>query len=343
MYNYDVVTIGSATRDALVKSKELAVRKNRAKRGLEESIVLPLGTKIRIEKMFFGTGGAGTNTAVTFARQKFRVAAVANVGNDPGGRAVIEELKKEHVDARFVRLDLKEHTAYSVVLEPISGERVILTYRGANEALRGEIIPFSKFRAPWVYLSSLSGDLSILKRAIRLKKKYATRLAWNPGGGDLALGLRKLRPFLKYMDVFLVNQEEAARLLGIPYRSVEKVFKKFDEIIDGIAVMTRGPKGVIVSDGKTMWRAGIFKEKAVVDRTGAGDSFGSGFVAGLIRKTRKKQFTDDGILYALRLGSANATSKVEYVGAKTGLLTKHEFESQKRWKHLPFSIEKIRI
>lgn len=342
---YDVVTIGSATRDVLLKHA-FRVVKNKS-RGLEESIVLPLGSKVPIKKIFFTTGGAGTNSAVTFARQGFRVATAIIIGNDPGGHAITTELKKEKVDTRFIRIDSREQTAYSVILEPLSGERVILNYRGANESLSASMIPLSNIRARWMYLTSLSGDLDILKEAIQLKKKYGTRLAWNPGGNDLALGLKKLRPFLTYIDIFIVNQEEAARLLGIPYRHVEKIFTTFDSLIDGIAVMTMGPAGVYVSDGKIIWRAGIYKEKAVVDRTGAGDSFGSGFVAGLMRRlkslsTQDGIFSEDAIFYALRLGSANATSKVEHIGAKRGLLTKYQFETEKRWKKLPFSSVKIK-
>ena len=69
----------------------------------------------------------------------------------------------------------------------------------------------------------------------------------------------------------------------------------------------------------------------MVDRTGAGDAFGSGFVAGLIQASR--------IEYAIRLGSANATSVVEYVGAKKGIVTKNDFEKSSRWKN--FKINKL--
>lgn len=345
---FDVVTIGSATRDALFKSKDFCVMPTPPDIGSGEALVLNLGSKIPIDHVYFSTGGAGTNTAVTFARQGFRVASIVNVGDDPGGRAILTELKKEKVDTSLIQTDTQTHTAYSVILEPASGERVILNYRGANDHLRKKIIPFSRIKTRWFYLSSLSGDIGILRGALSLKKKYGVRIAWNPGGNDLSLGFSRLAKFLNMVDVFIVNQEEAADLLGVPYHKTDAVFKKFDEVIDGIAVMTRGPRGVFVSDGKTIWQAGIFKEKKVADRTGAGDSFGSGFVSGLIRKIKQDKsktlyFDNDMIEYALRLGSANATSKVEHVGAKGGLLTKKEFENNPRWSKLPFSSRIIEI
>ena len=63
----------------------------------------------------------------------------------------------------------------------------------------------------------------------------------------------------------------------------------------------------------------------VVDRTGAGDAFGSGFVSALAKGA--------GVEQAIRAGSANATSVVEYVGAKKGILRLKDLGS-KRWQGL---------
>ena len=102
----------------------------------------------------------------------------------------------------------------------------------------------------------------------------------------------------------------------------------------GIVAVTKGPAGVTVSDGKNLYRAGTFKEKIIADRTGAGDSFGSGFVAGLMR-------SQGDIKYAIRLATANATSVVEQVGATEGILTKDQFEQDPRWKDLNIQVESL--
>ncbi|KKU37797.1 MAG: PfkB family kinase, nonfunctional [Candidatus Azambacteria bacterium GW2011_GWF2_46_32] len=133
------------------------------------------------------------------------------------------------------------------------------------------------------------------------------------------------------IDVLILNREEGAKLTGIDYKEEKKIFAALDKVINGIVVMTEGPKGAIVSDGKRIYRAGTYKEKKVVDRTGAGDAFGSGFVSGLIQ-------TGD-IEYAISLGSANGTSVVEHIGAQPGILTKTQF--RQRFKKL--KMEKIPI
>ena len=86
--------------------------------------------------------------------------------------------------------------------------------------------------------------------------------------------------------------------------------------------MTKGPKGVVASGGKYLYRAGVPKSK-VIDRTGAGDSFASGFITGFIKKRGNVE-------YAIQLGTANATSCLRKWGAKQGLLEKGEkFEKVK--------------
>src|SRR3989344_915666 len=137
-------------------------------------------------------------------------------------------------------------------------------------------------------------------RAIAALRRKKAKIAMDPSKYYLNLGARRLRPILRELDVITLNREEAAYLTGVPYGNERAIFKKFDTLVKGIAVMHDGP--------------------------GGGDAFGSGFVAGLAR------IQDIG--YAIRLGSANATSVVEAIGAQAGILTKRRFESEPRWRRL---------
>jgi ribokinase len=101
--------------------------------------------------------------------------------------------------------------------------------------------------------------------------------------------------------------------------------------VHGLSVITDGSKGCYVGDGSYMYHAGIFPERELIDRTGAGDAFGSGFVSALIGKD---SFSSQVIEQAIRAGSANATSVVEYIGAWEGLLTARTLKQNKRWAHL---------
>ena len=289
--------------------------------------------------MYFTTGGAATNAATTFARQNFKTAAIFRTGNDLSGAAIKEEMEKEKIDCSFAQTDATLKTAYSVILEETGGERTILNYRGANINLNPNEIPWNNIKTKWFYLTSISGNLDFLKNAAENKRKNNSFIAWNPGTDDLKKGLSALLPLLNHIDVFFVNQEEAAELLNISFVNLKEIFKKFDEVINGIAVITMGPDGALASDGKNIFRAGVFQEEKIIDRTGAGDAFGSGFTAGLARKNYNAENSNrETVKYAFTLASANATSKVEHIGAKFGLLTKEQFENSERFKNLDIEI-----
>ncbi|MDO8500003.1 MAG: carbohydrate kinase family protein [bacterium] len=328
---FDVVTIGTATRDAFIKSKDFHIDSDRHVLG-GKGLVMPLGAKLEIPEIYFSTGGGATNAAVTFARLGFKTACVAVVGDDVSGGAVIRDLKHEKVYRGFIKKK-KKPTAYSILLESLSGERTVLVYRGASEDMDEKSITWSRLRARWFYVSSLAGNLRLLKRIVAFALTNNIRIAYNPGGKELKQR-QKLLPFLKHIDILIANREEAALITGVSYKNEKNIFKKWDKMSPGINVLTDARRGVWVSDGKNIYKAGIYKEKKIVDRTGAGDAFGSGFVAGIMR-------TPKDLARAVKLGSANATSKVEGMGAKYGLLTWRQFEGQKRWKYLPIKINKI--
>lgn len=81
-----------------------------------------------------------------------------------------------------------------------------------------------------------------------------------------------------------------------------------------VVIVSDGPNGVVASDGKTVVKAGMYEDVKVIDRTGAGDAFASGFLSQWVQG---KSLVDS-IVFA----SANSTSVVQYIGAKTGILHK---------------------
>jgi len=177
-------------------------------------------------------------------------------------------------------------------------------------------------------------------------RKNRIKVALNPSYNHLVgHGRGQLLKHLKDVSLLVVNAGEASEITGVPFRREKLVFEKLDEIIPGIVAVTAGPKGVTVSDGAYIYKAGSFKNtKKVVDRTGAGDAFGSGFVAGLIHKKEKfikGSCSPENIEYAIRLASANATSAVESIGATKGTLSLKQFNGAMRFRKLKIDRNKI--
>jgi len=319
---YDITTFGSATRDVFLKSKGFEEREEKrffSKRG----IFISLGSKIPVEEIHFLTGGGGTNTAFTFKNQGFKVSFCGMVGNDFAGKEIIKELKRKKIPTDFLFINKKHHTNYSIVLAT-KDERTLLVYRGASEKIQEKDVPWQRLKAKWFYLAPLSGNaLRLFEPILKFAKKNSAKIALNPGKSQLSLPKKKLKKMLNLADIVILNQEEASFVTELPYHREKKIFKTLDDWVDGIVVMTKGPFGVVVSNGKWLYRAGILKTKKIVDRTGCGDAFGSGFVAGLIRATRNRQtITSRSIEYAIQFGSANATSCLQKLGAKNGLIKK---------------------
>ena len=327
---FDVITIGTATRDFFAKSKAFKVVST-PEFVSGWGLCLPAGGKIDLEDVIFTTGGGATNAAVTFSRQGYHTAAVCKIGDDVSGREVLKDLQKEGVSTGFVVQDENSKTAYSVLVLAPSGERTALTYRGASESFEIADINPRALAAKWFYISG-SVPLSVINIVLDKAKEIGVKVAMNPSFGHIKLGLSGLGEVLKKLDVAVMNREEGASLTGLDYKREEKIFGALDEYIPGAVILTDGPKGVLVSDGKNIYRAGIFKNKNVADRTGAGDAFGSGFVAGLIKSNNVEE--------AIKLASANATNVVEYIGAKAGILTKDQFENDSRWENLYISAKR---
>ncbi len=349
-----VLTIGTGTRDIFLKSglfKILRDPKHLEQIGFPtgEAQCFAMGGKVEIDDLVATVGGDAANAAVTFARQGFKTETLIKIGGDQNGRDVYNHLIKERVKLIF-RPDGRFKMDSSVILLSADGERTILVFRDVSKSWQKKDIPLNKLDQEIVYVAPGRIPFPVLETALAKLKKNGAFIAMNPSKHYLELGPAKLKNIFKYLDLIVANREEGSYLTGVKYEDEAGIFRKFDDLFGGLVVMTDGPKGVLVSNGEKIYRAGIFKEKKIVDRTGAGDAFGSGFVAGLHHVSSSmyhvskgvREFTDTDIMRAIRLGSANATSVVEVIGAQPGILTKKQFEDESRWKNLSVTVKKIK-
>jgi ribokinase len=306
---FDAITIGSAIRDIFLRSEGIHTKRDPdSKTGAD--LVVPLGSKLTVDEMIFETGGGATNTAVTFARQGLRSACICRVGDDPGGDLTIEALEKEAVDTDMVIRDREHTTGYSIILTS-KGGRTILVYRGASGEFKEDMIPKSKLDTKWILITSLAGNVTMLSHLVNWAEGHGINTAVIPGSQELKKGAKVLNPIFAKADVVIMNREEAAGITGVDFKEKEKVIHELCILTKGAGVITDGQYGATACDKEHFYHIGTHGNKAV-DRTGAGDAFASGFVAGLV-----KYETVEG---ALELGADNASSVVNYFGAKKGIL-----------------------
>jgi len=324
---FDVVTVGAATRDVFVQSKRFqTIRDPAAPEGFDTCF--PLGAKIDVEKILFETGGGATNAAVTFARFGLKTSCVCRVGKDVGGREVVERLESDGIATSSVQTDPKLHTAYSIILLSGSGHRAILVHRGASAAIDAAKIDWKALSPKWIYLTSVAGDLELLKRIFQAARTRDIRIAWNPGNKELELGLKKLTPFLLQCDILDLNREEAAELADMAPRHLADILRRLGSMPRQALVVTDGSRGAYVHARNVTWHAPALTGTRV-NTTGAGDAFGSGFVAAAIKTGNLEK--------GLRVGILNSTGVVTHMGAKAGILKKFPtVKDMRRVKIKPF-------
>ena len=312
---YDVISFGSAVLDVFLKSPDFRLTKTKGAFATQ-SLMIPYGVKSEVSDLVVASGGGGTNTAVGFARLGLKSAVAARSGWDFAGKIIRQEIKKEKVSDEFLVQQEGEKTDYSTILIGPDGNRTILVYRGGTR-LETSLVDFKRLNSFWFYIASLEGNLELLEALVNFAQKNHIKVALNPGRDEIE-EKEKLLKIAKNVNVLILNQEEAARLTDLSLGKKE-IWQKLISLFPQVTVaVTEGEKGVVVNvpqKGQIFMEG--FKVK-MVDQTGAGDGFGSGFIGGLAKGLEIEK--------ALKLGVANGASVVTKIGAKEGLIKQQEID-----------------
>lgn len=303
-----IITIGKATQDVFLKSTDAF--KEFEHKGVKYE-QLPVGQKLDLDEVIFSTGGNVTNAAVTFARQGLHSKYSWCIGDDAPSETILQSLDREGVDTTHVHQSEQFKASYSVILMLNGGERTILNYKGTMPTAKDQELDISLIdEGDWIYISSL-GDMELLERIISRAAKHGVKIMLNPAGVELQQ-TDKLKGLLEDVEVLAVNKEEAQMI--VHGETSEELVRHLTHLVP-IAIVSDGPNGVVATDSKTIVEAGMYEDVPVVDRTGAGDAFGSGFLSAHAQGKSLKE--------AIIFASANSTSVVQFVGAKEGILHKN--------------------
>lgn len=302
-----IVTIGKATQDVFVQSS--SVFKQQVHKGVTYE-QLPVGQKLDLDNVIFATGGNVTNAAVTFARQGLHSRYAWCLGDDIASEAILTELDKESVDTSHVAQDKRYRSSYSVILMLAGGERTILNYKGNMPSAKDHDLDLSVIEsADWLYLSSL-GDMELLEIIVSHAAKHGVKIMLNPAGAELKQE-EKLKTLLEDVEILAVNKEEAQKI--VHGETLDELVRHAHHFVP-VVIVSDGPNGAVATDGKTIVSAGMYEDVPVVDRTGGGDAFGSGFLSYYSQGKSLKE--------SMIFASANSTSVVTKIGAKEGILHK---------------------
>ena len=327
------ISIGTATVDYIIPVSD---------KGKKETLTFEKGRKYEIQAPAMRAGGGALNAAVTFTRGGHETSLISEWGADAAGSFLEQRMRAEKIIPRII-ISQKQPTSYSFIFVSPDGERTVFTSRGALRVFSAfDVLAREINGAQWAYIATGSWPVRILTRLMRVLKRQHILIAISPSAHLLAHGKKAVAPVLAFGDAVIMNRDEATLLTGAE-KKTKKIFSELDALVRGIAIMTDGKNGAFVSDGKRVFSGPAFRAN-IIDETGAGDAFGSGFVAGLAESSAlcaKGLCSEDEIVYALRRGAANAASVIEHWGATEGILTKKEFLTQKRWQTYSIKIKHL--
>lgn len=330
---YDVITVGSATIDVFAETETDVVTVDHPNNPSEKLLVYPVGSKILIGKMNTFTGGGGTNTAVSFARQGYKTAFIGKLGNDENANIILKELASEHIDF-LGSYHRTKNTGYSIILDTTKAhDRTVLTYKGSNNDLKWSELKREGLQANWFYFSSMiDQSYRTLELIARHAKKQNSLIAFNPSTYLVKLGRKYLARLFSMVNVLILNKEEAQILAEESTEDINILLKELRKLGPDIIVITDGPNGAYCYGGHERYFVRPKKIK-VIETTGAGDAFASTFIGAYMIK--------QDISYALQLAQLNSESVIKRFGAKNKLLTKEELIRQHKFRKPRVSKTKI--
>ncbi|MEK7517140.1 MAG: carbohydrate kinase family protein [Patescibacteria group bacterium] len=325
LHNLDVVCVGSAKIDIFLSLHEA----NKHLRLIPKTneLCLKYGEKITVDKADLLLGGNAANVAVGLSRLGLKTSMLAEIGMDEFSEKITKTLQSENVDISRIQKTKGEPSSFSTIIN-FKGERTILS----EHLKRKHDFNFDNISTKWVYLTSLGEEWkNAYATTAEFVRSSKSHLAFNPGTMQIDKGYKHLSNILALSDILFLNKEEATRISSA--NSADPISNKKDDKKIIKLLLTKlqnlGPKIVVITDGKNgsyaiREKGEIFKEDIaeanVVEKTGAGDAYSTGFLAAILHGLSIKD--------AMHWGTLNSGSVIGKVGAQKGLLTKEEMEKK---------------
>ena len=252
-------------------------------------------------------GGSPTNVAMNMSHLGMKVTMISSVGNDGFGDYMLTRFDEAGIDKSYVKkIDNIPSTA--IFINNTAGTPEFLAYRGADKEIDPEQIPDSLLSLAKIYhttcfaLSLEPARETILSGAERAAKKgvqlsidinYSEKI-WP----DQKQAQEAIARYCRLGPLVKISQDDVNRLLGKGI-SHEAVFNYLHDIGAKIICFTLGKEGAKLSQqGQEIIKLSALKVDKIMDVTGAGDAFWSGFLYGHIQSQKPEQCMATGLKMA---------------------------------------------
>jgi sugar/nucleoside kinase (ribokinase family) len=311
---FDVLTIGNAIVDVIAKVDQDFVAREQLVKGSMNLI-----DETRAEQLYgvMGpateiSGGSAGNTAAGVASFGGKAAYFGKVKEDQLGAIYAHDMKSIGVHFETPRAKDGPATARSFILVTPDGERTMNTYLGACVNLTTADVDATVVEAAKVtYMEGYLYDKPEAKAAFREAAKIA-----RAKGCLTSITLSDSFCVERHRDSFLDLIRGSIDIVFANESEIQSLYKtqNFDGAVDAIhrdcplAVLTRSERGSLVVRGGERIVVPAHPVDKVVDVTGAGDLFASGFLFGHTHGKPLRQ--------CAALGSLAAAEVISHTGAR---------------------------
>ena len=306
-----ILGIGNAIVDVICKVEEDFLIQNNLSKGnmkliFDEQEFKKLLSSLKIEKTI--SGGSIANSIVGLSQKGSKVGFIGKITDDELGEKYEIGLKKENVKYFYTKRKEKLPTGTCLILITPDSERTMCTYLGiAGKINENDIDVDALKNSEIIFLEGYLWDEGDPKKAFDKAISNANKVAMSLS--DKFCVDRHKSHFLDLvknrLDIIFANEEEIMSLIDT---------NNFDEVIQfakenkKLFIITRGPKGALsVNNGKVI-EVQIKKNLNIIDLTGAGDLFASGYLHGYLN-----QFTEKDCLES---GTEMASKIIQQIGAR---------------------------
>lgn len=256
-------------------------------------------------------GGSPTNVAMNSTRLGLNTIMVATVGNDGFGSYITERLSSVGVNTNHLNV-LDDKSTSVIFVSRSEGTPDFIPYRSADcciyeEQISKEILSNTKiFHTTCFALSKNPAQKTILKKAqeaydlgckLSIDVNYARKL-WK----SQKKAFKVIKTYCQFNPLIKISEDDMLRLFEkeLPH---EEIFEFFHHQGVDTVCLTLGSKGVKLSQkGKEVIQMPAIKIDKVMDSTGAGDAFWSGFLFAYIKEKSINECLDIALkLAALKL------------------------------------------
>ena len=309
-----ILGIGNAIVDVFVKVDDNFLSKNNLTKGsmklIEKAEFETLKDTIKIEKI--EAGGSVANTIAGISYLGGNSSFIGKVNSDEFGRVYKKSLEKIKVNFYYSEKSENLSTGASIIFITPDSERTMCTYLGISSQLSKEDINEDKIKDHELiflegYLWDKGKSEEMFKHVINIAKKNNTKIAMSLS--DTFCVTRHRNDFFKLLvndlNILIGNENEINELV-----QKDNLLASINELkkINKIVVITRGENGSLVILNNEITKCESIKVKKVLDLTGAGDLFASGFL--------KEYLDKSNINKCLQTGSELAAKIIEKIGAR---------------------------